>query len=114
MAVTTTPELRAQRLGSALRGLAAELVEERRKVAELRHQVAELEARLESLSADRRGADRASLSTSRPLSGWTSRLFPSSNSSRNAPIWCFESVIGCASTIQRTPSVNGGVVSEPM
>jgi uncharacterized coiled-coil protein SlyX len=46
---STTPDLRAQRLGSALRGLAAELVDERRKVAELRHQVAELEARLGSL-----------------------------------------------------------------
>jgi hypothetical protein len=30
----TEPELRAQRLGSALRGLAAELVDERRKVAQ--------------------------------------------------------------------------------
>jgi uncharacterized coiled-coil protein SlyX len=48
-APSTTPELRARRLGSALRGLAAELVHERRKVAELRHQVAELEARLESV-----------------------------------------------------------------
>jgi chromosome segregation ATPase len=58
---STTPELRAQRLGSALRGLAAELVDERRKVAELRHQVAELEAQLESLSAERRdGAARRS------------------------------------------------------
>lgn len=45
----TTPELRARRLGSALQGLAAELVDERRKVAELRHQLADLEARLESL-----------------------------------------------------------------
>ena len=45
----TRPELRAERLGFALRGLAAELVDERRKVAQLRQQVAELQARLESL-----------------------------------------------------------------
>jgi uncharacterized coiled-coil protein SlyX len=45
----TGPELRAERLGFALRGLAAELVDERRKVAQLREQVAELQARLESL-----------------------------------------------------------------
>jgi hypothetical protein len=35
----TGPELRAERLGFALRGLAAELVDERRKVAQLRQQV---------------------------------------------------------------------------
>ena len=45
----TGPELRAERLGFALRGLAAELVDERRKVAQLRQQVAELQAQLESL-----------------------------------------------------------------
>ena len=45
----TGPELRAERLGFALRALAAELVDERRKVAELRHQVAQLQARLEAL-----------------------------------------------------------------
>jgi hypothetical protein len=45
----TGPELRAERLGFALRGLAAELVDERRKVAQLRQQLAELQARLESL-----------------------------------------------------------------
>jgi len=43
-------ELRAQRLGFALRNLAAELVDERRKVAELRREVAELRARLESVA----------------------------------------------------------------
>ena len=37
---------RAERLGFALRGLAAELVDERRKVAELRREVAELRVRL--------------------------------------------------------------------
>ena len=42
-------ELRARRLGFALRGLAAELVEERRKVAELRRENADLRARLKSL-----------------------------------------------------------------
>ena len=42
-------ELRAQRLGFALRSLAVELVDERRKVAQLRREVADLKARLESL-----------------------------------------------------------------
>ena len=46
---STGPELRAERLGFALRGLAAELVDERRKVAQLRQQVADLQAQLEAL-----------------------------------------------------------------
>ena len=45
----TEPEFRAQRLGYALRGLAADLVEERHKVAALRREVTELRARLKSL-----------------------------------------------------------------
>ena len=45
----TERELRAHQLGSALRGLAAELVEERRRVADLRREVAELRQRLEAL-----------------------------------------------------------------
>ena len=45
----TEPEFRAQRLGYALRGLAADLVDERHKVAALRREVAELRARLKSL-----------------------------------------------------------------
>ena len=45
----TEPEFRAERLGYALRSLAAELVDERHKVAQLRREVAELRARLESL-----------------------------------------------------------------
>ncbi len=45
----TDREFRAHQLGSALRGLAAELVEERRKVADLRREVAELRERLEAL-----------------------------------------------------------------
>ncbi len=53
---STKPELRAQRLGFALRGLAAELVDERRKVAQLRQQVAELQARVESLKQTQRAA----------------------------------------------------------
>jgi len=52
---TTEPERRAQRLGFALRSLAAELVDERRKVARLRQEVAQLTARLESLSPGRDG-----------------------------------------------------------
>jgi outer membrane protein TolC len=49
----TAPELRAERLGFALRGLAAELVDERRKVAQLRQQVASLQAQLDVAEADR-------------------------------------------------------------
>ena len=45
----TEPEFRAERLGYALRSLAAELVDERHKVAQLRREVAELRARLKSL-----------------------------------------------------------------
>lgn len=45
----TEPQFRAERLGHALRSLAADLVDERRKVAELRREVAGLRARLESL-----------------------------------------------------------------
>ena len=52
----TGPELRAERLGFALRALAAELVEERRNVAQLRQQVAKLEAQLESLKQTERAA----------------------------------------------------------
>jgi hypothetical protein len=45
---TTDPEFRAQRLGIALRGLATELVNERRKVPQLRQEVAELRSMLGS------------------------------------------------------------------
>jgi hypothetical protein len=45
----TEPELRAERLSFALRSLAAELVDERRKVAELRRVVAELRAEVVEL-----------------------------------------------------------------
>ncbi len=45
----TEREFRAERLGYALRSLAADLVDQRHKVAELRREVAELRARLESL-----------------------------------------------------------------
>ena len=44
----TEPQFRAERLGHSLRSLAADLVDERRKVAELRREVAGLRARLES------------------------------------------------------------------
>ena len=49
------PELRAQRLGSALRNLATDLVDERRKVARLRREIAALRARLESLEPTQDG-----------------------------------------------------------
>jgi hypothetical protein len=44
-------EFRAQRLGVALRGLAAELVDERRKAAEMRREIAALRSQLASLTA---------------------------------------------------------------
>jgi hypothetical protein len=53
-------ELRARRLGFALRSLAAELVDERRKVAQLRREVADLRARLESLEPTQGGEQAAS------------------------------------------------------
>ena len=46
----TDTEFRAERLGMALRGLAAELVAERQKVAELRREIAGLRAQLASLA----------------------------------------------------------------
>ena len=51
-------ESRARRLGFALRGLAADLVDERQKVAELRRNVAELRSRLESVQPTQ-GRDQA-------------------------------------------------------
>ena len=44
----TEPEFRAQRLGFALNSLAAELVTERRKVAQLQKELGQLKARLAS------------------------------------------------------------------
>ena len=49
---STGPELRSERLGFALRALAAELVDERRKVAQLRQEIAELRARLKRSEAE--------------------------------------------------------------
>ena len=46
------PERRVERLGFALRGLAADLAEERRKAAKLRREVAELRTRLEHPAVD--------------------------------------------------------------
>jgi hypothetical protein len=53
-------ELRVQRLGFARRGLAAELVDERRKVARLCREIADLRARLESLEQTQGGDQAAS------------------------------------------------------
>jgi hypothetical protein len=50
---TTQSEVRAQRLGSALRGLAAELVDERRKVAQLRREIADLKTQLAAFESAR-------------------------------------------------------------
>ena len=47
----TAPELRVERLGRALRGLAAELVDERREVARLRGENADLRARLKAFES---------------------------------------------------------------
>jgi len=46
----TESEFRTERLGAALRGLAAELVDERRKVAELRREIAALKMQLGALT----------------------------------------------------------------
>ena len=51
---TTQGEFRAERLGVALRGLAAELVDERRKVAQLRREVASLRSQLDSQASEPR------------------------------------------------------------
>jgi hypothetical protein len=48
-------ELRAQRLGFAVRSLDAELVDERRKVALLRREIADLRTQLESLEPTQGG-----------------------------------------------------------
>ena len=50
----TEPEFRAERLGYALRSLAADLVDERNKVAALRREITELKARLKSEIATRK------------------------------------------------------------
>lgn len=50
----TESEFRAERLGYALRSLAADLVDEQHKVAALRREVAELKARLKSEIATRK------------------------------------------------------------
>jgi hypothetical protein len=60
-----------------------------------------------------RGSRLASLRTFRPLSGCTSRLLPSSKSSRKAPIWRLEALIESSSTTHWTGSVKGGVVRDP-
>ena len=49
----TEREFRAQRLGFALKSLAAELVAERRKVAQLRRELAQLKARLDCMPPSR-------------------------------------------------------------
>ena len=61
----TEHEFRAQRLGFALNGLAAELVAERQKVLQLRRELAQLNARLESTRTTE-GRDRADAAGSRP------------------------------------------------
>ena len=53
----TELDLRAQQLGSALRGLAADLVDERSKVAHLHREVAELRERLGAVQRAQGSAD---------------------------------------------------------
>jgi hypothetical protein len=57
---TIGSELRAQRLGFALRSLAADLVDERRKSAHPRREIADLRARLASLEQTPGGDQAAS------------------------------------------------------
>ena len=47
----TESEFQAERLGIALRGLAGELIDERRKVAELRREITRLRSQLASLTS---------------------------------------------------------------
>ena len=70
-------ESRAQRLGSALRGLAADVVNERQKVAQLRRSVAELTSRLEAAQATPSRDETqpvASLETCPPWARWDGEL----------------------------------------
>ena len=52
----TEPEFRAQRLGFALNSLAAELVAERQKVAQLRRELRQLKSQLPTEGHDRHDA----------------------------------------------------------
>ena len=54
----------------------------------------------------------SSVSTDRPLSGCTGRLLPW-KSAVKAPICAFDNAIGVVITNHFTPSLHGGVVSEP-
>jgi hypothetical protein len=86
-------ELRARRLGFALRSLAAELVEERGKVAQLRREIADLRAQLESLeptqaeaaAPDRAGLGSASVTSSRALITAATATLPVSPATSVAP-----------------------------
>jgi uncharacterized coiled-coil protein SlyX len=72
----TESELRAERLGFALRSLAADLADERRKVAQLRREIAELRSRLESSQPTQGGNEAGSGGTSPPESAKSSEAFP--------------------------------------
>ena len=62
----TQPESRAERLGVALRGLATELIDERRKVAELRRENVQLRSQLASLTSTQ---PRTVLHEAEPVAG---------------------------------------------
>ena len=66
----TDRESRAGRLGFALRALAADLVDERRTVAELRRSVAELRSRLEAAQAGDQAGAGAPLEACPPWARW--------------------------------------------
>lgn len=65
----TQTEFRAERLGVALRGLAAELVDERRKVAVLRREIAVLRSQLGSFTPVATGRDSCRLGDDAPGRG---------------------------------------------
>ena len=79
-------EFRAARLGIALRGLAAELVAERRKVADLRREITALRAQRALLDADAQavgiGEEQRPVD---PRSGRPGRLGPSDRATADDP-----------------------------
>ena len=65
---STEPEFRAQRLGFALNSLAAELVAERQKVAQLRRELHQLKSQRPTAGPDRPDATGSQARATRPTS----------------------------------------------